>query len=66
LIPLQSHDHNALNVASGLCFTGHTSGYGGALLRHFSIAIPPTEAECPPLPDDFPLKTIYSGWLAGA
>jgi hypothetical protein len=32
LIPLQSHDHDALNVASRLCFTGHTSGYGGALL----------------------------------
>jgi hypothetical protein len=50
LIPLQSHDHNALNVARRLCFTGHTSGYGGAFLRHDSIAMRQLERKYPPLP----------------
>jgi hypothetical protein len=53
LIPLQSHDHNALNVSRRLCFTGHTSGCGGAFLRHGSIAHAPIEAEMPASRDDF-------------
>jgi len=50
LIPLQSHDHNPLNVARQLCFTGHTSGYGGALPRHFGIAMRRQKRKRPPLP----------------
>jgi hypothetical protein len=51
LIPLQSHDHNALNVARRLCFTGHTSGVGGAFLRHPGRRHAPNEAKKPASPD---------------
>jgi hypothetical protein len=66
LIPLQSHDHNALNVARRLCFTGHTSGYGGALSRHFGNAMRQQRQKYLPLPTVFRSKKAYSGWLAEA
>jgi hypothetical protein len=66
LILLQSPDHNALNVARRLCSTGHTSGYGGALPRHFDVAMGQQKRKMPASPEDFRLKKVYSGWLAGA
>jgi hypothetical protein len=66
LILLQSPDHNALNVARRLCFTGHTSGYGSAFPRHFGIAMCQQKRKMPASPDDFRLEKVYSGWLAEA
>jgi hypothetical protein len=56
LILLQSPDHNALNVARRLCFTGHTSGYGGALSRHFGIAMRQQKRKMPASADDFSIE----------
>jgi hypothetical protein len=64
LIRPQSRHHNALNVAWRLCFTGHTSGYGGAFSGRGSIPMLPGEAEMRALLA-FSFKQIYSGWLAG-
>jgi hypothetical protein len=63
---MQSHDHNALNVVRWLCSTGHTSGYGGAVSRHFGIPTRQQKREMPRLSRRFRLKKAYSGWLAEA
>jgi hypothetical protein len=63
LIRLQSRHHNPLNVAGRLCFTGHTSGHGGAFSGRSNIVMLLTETEMAPF-QRFS-KQSYSDWLAG-